>query len=88
MQTSHGTSHKTHAGTAKRASAAKPGKKPEGAAPPVVREERIRQIAYGFYEQRGYGDGQQLDDWLKAEAMIDDQPAGDLQALASAASGH
>jgi len=54
----------------------------------VVREERIRQVAYSFYEQRGYNDGLELDDWLKAEAMVDEEPGGDLQALASAASGH
>lgn len=88
MQTHHSTPQKKHASTPKRASAGKSVHKPDGAAAPVVREERIRQIAYGFYEQRGYGDGQQLDDWLKAEAMIDDEPEGDRQAVASAASGH
>jgi len=33
-------------------------------------EELIRIRAYHFYEKRGYGDGHDLDDWLRAEAEI------------------
>jgi len=33
-------------------------------------EELIRQRAYQIYEQRGCGEGQELDDWLQAESEI------------------
>jgi hypothetical protein len=33
-------------------------------------EERIRRRAYELYEQRGRHHGQDLDDWLRAEAQI------------------
>ena len=89
MHISHGAAPKKSASAPKRASAGKSRPQPDGAAVPVVvREERIRQVAYSFYEQRGYNDGLELDDWLKAEEMVDEEPGGDLQALASAASGH
>jgi len=89
MHISHSAAPKKSAGAPEPASAGKSMPHSEGAAVPVVvREERIRQAAYGFYEQRGHNDGLELDDWLKAEAMIDEEPGGDLQALASAASGH
>ena len=32
--------------------------------------ERIRQRAYEFYEERGRGQGHDLDDWLKAEGEL------------------
>lgn len=32
--------------------------------------ERIAQKAYELYEQRGMQDGQALDDWLEAEAIV------------------
>jgi hypothetical protein len=33
-------------------------------------EQKIRELAFHFYEERGRVDGHDLDDWLKAEAMI------------------
>jgi hypothetical protein len=33
-------------------------------------EEQIRRRAYELYEARGKQDGQELDDWLQAEAEI------------------
>jgi hypothetical protein len=32
--------------------------------------EEISQLAYHFYEQRGGGDGHDLDDWLAAEQEL------------------
>lgn len=57
--------------------------KPDGSALP--REERVRQLAYAYFEQRGGLDGNALDDWLLAEQAID---ADELQATRSAADGH
>ncbi len=33
-------------------------------------QEQIRLRAYELYEQRGGGDGRELDDWLQAEAEV------------------
>ncbi len=33
-------------------------------------EEDIRHLAYQFYEERGREDGQDLDDWLRAEEEL------------------
>jgi len=33
-------------------------------------EEEIRRRAYALYEQRGRGDGHDIDDWLRAEADL------------------
>jgi Protein of unknown function (DUF2934) len=84
MQTSNST-------TRKPAAAPKHSRKhrhdvPE--APPVVREERIRQAAYSFFEERGGYGGSELDDWLRAEALIDQGRDADDQAAASADTGH
>jgi hypothetical protein len=35
------------------------------------REELIRQVAYSLYEARSYEDGHSVEDWLQAEAQID-----------------
>ena len=34
------------------------------------RADKIREIAYSFYEARGGMDGSALDDWLRAEACF------------------
>lgn len=34
------------------------------------REQAIREMAYSFYEARGCVDGNDLDDWIKAEARV------------------
>lgn len=34
------------------------------------REQAIREMAYAFYEARGCVDGNDLDDWIKAEARV------------------
>lgn len=35
-----------------------------------TQESRIRELAFRLYEQRGRGDGYDLQDWLEAEAII------------------
>ena len=37
--------------------------------------EQIRQRAYELYEQRGRNDGQDMDDWLQAEAEVNRKSA-------------
>ncbi|MBX3638300.1 MAG: DUF2934 domain-containing protein [Rubrivivax sp.] len=51
----------------------------------LPREERVRQLAYAFYEERGGGDGQAMDDWLRAEQAVE---ADEVQAARSASEGH
>ncbi len=36
----------------------------------LMLEERIRQLAYRLYEQRGHEDGHELEDWLQAEREV------------------
>ncbi len=36
----------------------------------TAREQRIRELAYSRYLQRGGADGHDLDDWLQAEAQV------------------
>ena len=38
-------------------------------------QEQIRLRAYELYEQRGRGDGHELDDWLQAESEVTEQKA-------------
>ena len=45
----------------------------------------MRQLAYAYFEERGGGDGQAMDDWLRAEQAI---AADDVQADRSASEGH
>lgn len=52
-----------------------------------ARETRIREAAYRLYEQRGGGDGRDIDDWLEAEAMLAQHDAGELQASQAADAG-
>jgi hypothetical protein len=33
-------------------------------------EQLIRQRAYSYYEERGFENGHELDDWLRAEAEV------------------
>ena len=37
---------------------------------PSHREEQVRMRAFELYEERGCGDGRELEDWLRAEAEI------------------
>ena len=37
-----------------------------------LRHRMISEAAFHLYTQRGYADGYDLDDWLQAEAQIDD----------------
>lgn len=65
----------TRAPRATRKRAEHPGAGPVGAAAPASRsameqEQAIRQAAYALYEARGHLDGNALEDWLQAEAMI------------------
>jgi len=39
---------------------------------PDMRHRMISEAAYYLYSQRGYADGYDLDDWLQAEAQVDD----------------
>lgn len=45
------------------------GKKPQGNS--HSRDELVRLSAYSFYEARQGADGSDLDDWLRAEAHVD-----------------
>ncbi len=49
-----------------------PGKKPATSAlvEPETLEDQIRARAYELYEERGKEDGNDLDDWLRAEAEL------------------
>ena len=46
---------------------AKSGRKSNSAEAQLDIEEQIRQRAYEIYEQRGSGDGNDIEDWLAAE---------------------
>ena len=39
---------------------------------PDLRHRMISEAAYYLYTQRGYADGYDFDDWLQAEAQVDD----------------
>ena len=41
-----------------------------GASAPVVDAAEVARVAYELYEQRGRVDGHDLEDWLKAEAIV------------------
>jgi len=49
---------------------------PEGGAgavfEPDMRHRMISEAAYYLYSQRGYANGYDVDDWLQAEAQVDD----------------
>ncbi len=47
-----------------------PRKQAEAGQPNIELEERIRSRAYQLYEQRGRGDGHDLEDWFEAEAEL------------------
>lgn len=60
---------------AARKRAAHPGAEPGSAAAPapgspMEQQQAIRQAAYALYEARGHLDGNALEDWLQAEAMV------------------
>jgi hypothetical protein len=44
------------------------------------REEMIRQVAYSLYEARSCEDGHSVEDWLQAEAQINQLTAPNSQA--------
>jgi len=37
---------------------------------PVVSRDEVARLAFEFYEQRGRTNGNDLDDWVKAEAIL------------------
>ncbi len=44
---------------------------PDGpAAVPGEIDRQIRELAYGYFVERGRADGHELDDWLRAEAQV------------------
>lgn len=47
---------------------------------PDLRHRLISEAAYGLYQERGFADGYDLDDWLQAEEAVDhmlvDRPGG------------
>lgn len=44
----------------------------QGQAPAMPdREQRIREVAYGYFVERGCVEGHDLDDWLKAESQME-----------------
>jgi hypothetical protein len=44
---------------------------PQDGSPPRDREQQIREAAYGLYEARGCAPGHEIEDWLAAEASIE-----------------
>jgi hypothetical protein len=54
-----------------------PTPRPTGVAPDTsAREQMIREAAYFYFEARGQGEGNDLEDWLRAEADIERQLGG------------
>ena len=49
--------------------------KPAAAIPAEGHEEAVRRMAYLLYEQRGCIDGYEVEDWLRAEALVTEQAA-------------
>jgi Protein of unknown function (DUF2934) len=43
----------------------------QNAIDPELRYRMISETAYNLYQDRGYTDGYELDDWLQAEAAVD-----------------
>lgn len=60
----HGSRKATHASPAGNAVDLPP---PD---PAAARMQRIRELAYRFFEERGGREGHALDDWLQAEAQL------------------
>jgi hypothetical protein len=58
---------------AKTATVRRAGAAPKGgdAIDPDRRHQMIREVAYRHYTERGYEDGHDLDDWLRAETEVD-----------------
>jgi hypothetical protein len=52
---------------------------------PDLRHRMISEAAYYHFQQRGYAEGSELDDWLQAEAEIDHLIANRAQASGSSA---
>ncbi len=57
-----------------------PARKPPAAkSPPAVpgesREEAVRRMAYLLYVERGCVDGCEVEDWLRAEVLVGQEPA-------------
>lgn len=48
------------------------------------RDQRIREVAYGYFVERGRAGGHDLDDWLKAEAQIEQFMRGEAGSTAGA----
>ena len=48
----------------------------DAATQPIADSQDISRIAYELYAQRGYEDGHDLEDWLKAEAIVRARRAG------------
>ena len=59
--------------TAARSTPKAQGKKRQGSNP--SRDELVRLTAYCFYQARQGADGSDLDDWLRAEAQVDELAA-------------
>lgn len=43
---------------------------------PTVSREDVARMAYELYVRRGRVDGRELDDWIKAEAILKDRHGG------------
>lgn len=54
--------------------------KPAAAIPAEGHEEAVRRMAYLLYEQRGCIDGYEVEDWLRAEALVTQQAAASAPA--------
>jgi hypothetical protein len=68
------------------AKAKKPGPgEPAAAEPAEGHEDAVRRMAYLLYEQRGCIDGYEVEDWLRAEALVTQQAAASAPAAAAKA---
>lgn len=91
------TKLKSVAGTAARATApvellaqgAIETKDTQGQAPEMPdREQRIREVAYGCFVERGCVEGHALDDWLKAESQVEQSMRDEARGAVAATVEH
>jgi hypothetical protein len=49
---------------------------------PLSRADRVARLAYELYEARGGSHGSDVEDWLKAEALVDAEPRASRRRVA------
>lgn len=60
----------TKAAPSRLVASAKKSSDRSGAALTAAEQRQVEQLAYGFYEQRGFQHGYDREDWLRAEAIV------------------